>query len=79
MAQTLAKLTKFFRPIGKGSDDVVAITLHDPSVTIAEIEVKSDIIHLENLASAAFPRPIEWQQLTRQQETISDSLRAMYG
>ncbi|NBP49423.1 MAG: hypothetical protein EBU63_08750 [Alphaproteobacteria bacterium] len=79
MAQTLAKLAKFFRPIGKASDDVVAITLHDPSVTIAEIEVKSDIIHLENLASAAFPRPIEWQQLTRQQEMISDSLRAMYG
>jgi len=79
MAQTLDKLTKFFRPIGKGSDDVVAITLHDPSVTIAEIEVKSDIIHLENLASAAFQRPIEWQQLTRQQEMISDSLRAMYG
>ena len=79
MAQTLAKLAKFFRPIGKGSDDVVAITLHDPSVTIAEIEVKSDIIHLENLASAAFQRPIEWQQLTRQQEMISDSLRAMYG
>ena len=79
MAQTLAKLAKFFRPIGKGSDDVVAITLHDPSVTIAEIEVKSDIIHLENLASAAFQRPIEWQQLTRQQEMISDSLRAMNG
>jgi hypothetical protein len=79
MAQTLAKLAKFFRPIGKGSDYVVAITLHDPSVTIAEIEVKSDIIHLENLASAAFPRPIEWQQLTRQQEMISDSLRAMCG
>ena len=79
MAQTLAKLAKFFRPIGKASDDVVAITLHDPSVTIAEIEVKSDIIHLENLASAAFQRPIEWQQLTRQQEMISDSLRAMYG
>jgi len=59
MAQTLAKLAKFFRPIGKASDDDVAITLHDPSVTIAEIEVKSDIIHLENLASAAFPRPIE--------------------
>lgn len=65
MAQTLAKLAKFFRPIGKASDDVVAITLHDPNVTIPEIEVKSDIIHLENLASAAFPRPIEWQQLTR--------------
>ena len=79
MVQTLAKLAKFFRPIGKVSDDVVAITLRDPSVTIAEIEVKSDIIHLENLASAAFPRPIEWQQLTRQQEMISDSLRAMYG
>jgi len=58
MAQTLAKLAKFFRPIAKGSDDVVAIKLHDPSVTIAEIEVKSNIIYLENLTSAAFPRPI---------------------
>ncbi len=77
MAQTLAKLAKFFRPIGKGSDDVVAIKLHDRSVTIAEIEVKSNIIHLENLASAALPRPIEWQHLTRQQEMISDSLRGL--
>ena len=58
MAQTLAKFAKFFRPIGKGSDDVVAIKLHNPSDTIAEVEVKSNIIHLENLTNAAFPRPI---------------------
>ena len=58
MAQTLAKFAKFFRPIGKGSDDVVAIKLHDPSVTIAEVEIKSNIFHLENLTNAAFPRPI---------------------
>ena len=58
MAQTLAKFAKFFRPIGKGSDGVVAIKMHDPSVTIAEVEIKSNIFHLENLTNAAFPRPI---------------------
>ena len=77
MAQTLAKFAKFFRPIGKGSDDIVAIKLHDRSITIAEIEIKSNIIHLENLATAPLPRPVEWQHLARQQDMISDSLRSL--
>lgn len=77
MAQTLAKFSEFFWPIGKGSDDIVAIKLYELSITIAEIDIKSNIIHLENLASAPLLRAVEWQHLARQQEMISDSLRSL--
>ena len=52
MAQTLAKFAKFSQTIGKGSGDIVAIKLHNRSITIFKIDIKSNIIHLENLASA---------------------------
>ena len=52
MAPTLAKFAKFFRTIGRGSGDIVAVKLHNLSITIAKIDIKSNIIHLENLASA---------------------------
>ena len=60
MTQTFAKFTKFFRPICKNGGDVVAIKLHDRSITIAEIDIKSNIIHLENLASTPLPSAVEW-------------------
>ena len=73
-AQTLTKIAKFSRPISKGSGDIVAAKLHDRSITIAEIDIKSNIIHPENLASAPLARAAEWQHLARQQKMISDNL-----
>ena len=49
--------------------------MHVRSITIAEIGIKSNIIHLEGLVSAPLPIAAEWQHLARQQEMISDSLR----
>jgi hypothetical protein len=53
----------------------VVIKLDDNSIIIAEIDIKSNIIHLEYLASAPLPRAAERQHLARQQEMILDSLR----
>jgi len=58
MAQTFAKFAKFFRPICKNSGDIVAVKLHDRSITIAGIDIKSNIIHLENLASTPCQEPL---------------------
>lgn len=63
MAQKLAKFVKFFRLIGKCSADIVAVKLHYPDITIHEIDIKSNIINLENLVSAPLPRAVEWQHL----------------
>ena len=60
MTQTFAKFTKFFRPICKNSGDIVAIKLRDRSIIIAEIDTKSNIIRLENLASTPLPSAVEW-------------------
>ncbi|MDA9132368.1 hypothetical protein N9K58_03780 [Alphaproteobacteria bacterium] len=60
MTQTFAKFIKFFRPICKNSGDIVAIKLHDRSIIIAEIDTKSNIIRLENLASTPLPSAVEW-------------------
>ena len=58
-----------------GSDDIVAINLHERSITIAKISIKFNIIHLEDLASAPSSGVAEWQHPARQQEMISDGLR----
>jgi hypothetical protein len=73
--QTLTKIAKSSWPIGKGSCDIVAVELHVDSITIAEIDIKSNIIHLGNLASAPLAKATEWQHLARQQEMILDNLR----
>jgi len=69
------KIVKSSRPIGKGRNDIVAIKLNVRSKTITKIGIKSNIIHLEDLASAPSSGVAEWQHPARQQEMISDGLR----
>ena len=57
------KIAKSSRPIGNGIDDIVAIKLLERSITIAGIDIKSNIIHLENLASVPLPGTVDWQHL----------------
>ena len=52
MATALTKFASFFRPIGKGSDEVVAIKLHPKAVTVAEVRFNANVINIDNLASA---------------------------
>ena len=57
MATALTKFASFFRPIGKGSDEVVAIKLHPKAVTVAEVRLNSNVINIDNLASAGIIIP----------------------
>ena len=52
MATALTKFASFFRPIGKGSDEVVAIKLHPKTVKVAEVRLNSNVINIYNIASA---------------------------
>lgn len=77
MASTLSSLAQILRPIGGGSDHIVAVKLHSNAVTVAELRNNGKEISIEHLASAAFPRPLDLQNLSRQQDMVADTLRAM--
>lgn len=44
MARSLTKFASFLRPIGEGSDELVAIKLHSNAVTLAEVRHKSNVV-----------------------------------
>lgn len=78
MATALTKFASFFRPIGKGSDEVVAIKLHPKAVTVAEVRLNSNVINIDNLASAGLPRQLDMHNLSRSQDMVVDTLRTMH-
>ena len=51
MAKTLTKLASFFRPLGGGSDGLVAVKLHQSDITVAEIRHNSNVININTIAS----------------------------
>ena len=77
MAKTLPKIASFLRPIGKGSDDLVAVKLHTRAVTVAEVRHNSNVVNIDNLASAGLPRDLDMKNLSRQQDMVVDVLRTM--
>lgn len=77
MATALTKFASFFRPIGKGSDEVVAIKLHPKAVTVAEVRFNSNVINIDTLASAGLSRQLDMHNLARSQDMIIDTLRSM--
>ncbi len=77
MAKTLTRLASFLRSIGKGTDEIVAVKLHAKALTVAEVRHKSNVINIEQLASVALPRNLDTQNLSRQQDMIGDTLRAL--
>jgi len=77
MAKTLPKIANFLRPLGKGSDDLVAVKLHSRAVTVTEVRHNSNVINIDNLASAGLPRNLDMQNLSRQQDMVVDVLRTM--
>ena len=77
MASTLSSLAQILRPFGGGTDNIVAVKLHSNAVTVAELRNNGKEISIEHLASAAFPRLLDMQNLSRQQDMVADTLRAM--
>ena len=47
----LTKLAKFPRPADKGATEFTAIEVSSSSLTLAEVRVKSNAIHIENIAT----------------------------
>ena len=78
MATALTKFASFFRPIGKGSDEVVAIKLHPKALTVAEVRLNSNVINIDNLVSAGLPRQLDIHNLGRSQYMVVDTLRSMH-
>ncbi|MGC6516798.1 MAG: PilN domain-containing protein [Candidatus Puniceispirillaceae bacterium] len=77
MARTLSSFAQILRPIGSGTDNIVAVKLHSNAVTVAELRNAGKEISIEHLASVAFPRPLDLQNLSRQQDMVADTLRSM--
>ena len=77
MAKTLTKLASFFRPLGGGSDDPVAIKLHLRVIKIAEIRHNSNVINIDTIASAPLAHDLRVARITRQHDMIAATLRGM--
>jgi len=75
MVKTLTKFAKFLRPIGKGTDEIIAVKLSPHTNTVAEVRVKSNAIHIENIAIKPRARTLNLDNLPRQQEMITITLR----
>ena len=77
MAKTLTKLASFFRPLGGGSDDLVAVKLHRRAITVAEIRHNSNVINIDTIASAPLAHDFRVARITRQHDMIADTLHGM--
>lgn len=62
------------KPIGGGTDDLLAVKLHHNALTVAEVRHKSNVIKIDQLASAALPRKLEATNSGRQQDMIRDTI-----
>jgi len=77
MVKTLTKSAKFLRPIGKGTDEIIAVKLSPYAITVAETRVKSNAIHIENIVTKPLNRTLNLDNLARQQDMVADALRGM--
>ena len=79
MAKTLTKLASSFRPLGGGSDDLVAVKLHPRIIKVSEIRHNSNVIIIDTIASAPLAHDLQFVRITRQHDMIADTLRGMRG
>ena len=77
MAKTLTKLASFFRPLGGGSDDLVAVKLHLRVIKVSEIRHNSNVINIDTIASAPLAHDLQVVRITRQHDMIADTLHGM--
>ena len=77
MAKTLTKLASFFRPLGGGSDDPVAVKLHLRVIKVSEIRHNSNVINIDTIGSAPLAHDFRVARITRQHDMIAATLRGM--
>lgn len=73
MVKTSTNLANFFRPHGGRSDDLVAVKLHRRGIKVAEIRHNSNVINIDNIASAPLARDL---QVTRLSLLVANLLAA---
>ena len=64
MAKTSTKLASFFRLLGGASDDLVAVKLHRRAIKVAEIRHNSNVINIDNMASAPLTHDLQVTRLS---------------
>jgi hypothetical protein len=64
MEKTSTSLASFFHPHGGGSDDLVAAKHHCREIKVAEIRLNSNVINIENIASAPLARDLQVTRLS---------------
>ena len=64
MAKTSTKLASFFHLLGGASDDLVAVNLHRRAITVAEIRHNSNVINIDNIASAPLAHDLQVTRLS---------------
>ena len=77
MGKTLTSLAQILRPIGGGTDEIVAVKLHPNAVSVSEIRDTGKVIFIDNLATVALPRKLDMSAVHKQADMISDTLRTM--
>ena len=77
MGKTLTSLAQILKPIGGGADEIVAVKLHPNAVSVAEIRDTGKTIFIDNLATVALPRRLDFANIHKQSDMISDTLRTM--
>ena len=77
MGKMLTKFATFLCSIGKGTEDVIAEETSPPLVRVAEVRVKSNAIHTENIATEPLARTLNLDNLQRQRETVAVTLLEM--
>ena len=77
MGKTLTSLAQILKPIGGGTDEIVAVKLHPNAVSVAEIRDTGKTIFIDNLATVALPRRLDLANIHKQSDMISDTLRTM--
>ncbi|MGC6535926.1 MAG: PilN domain-containing protein [Candidatus Puniceispirillaceae bacterium] len=77
MASTLSSLAQILRPLGGGTDTLVAVKLHSNAVTVAEIRNSGKEILVDHLASVSLPRILDLANFSRQQDMVADTIRSM--
>jgi len=59
--------------IGGGAEDLLAVYLHRNALTVAEVRHKTNVIKIDQLASAVFPGKLQPGNSSRQQDMIRDA------
>ena len=55
----------------------MAVKLNPHVLTVAEVRVKSNVIHIENIATKPLARMLNQDKIARHQDMLADALRDM--